>query len=149
MSQISGAASLDNALGNAGTQQSRFSEMNTEDFIKIIFTELTNQDPLQPNDTGALLEQLNSIRSIESDIALTNQLEALVTENQLAAASNMLGKLVTGRTENLDAAGGIVVSALKQGDEIMLELADASIIPIGNVESVLDPAMFAPAGGNG
>ncbi len=137
MSQISGATSVDLAVN--GTSANRFSELESEDFLRIIFTELTNQDPLQPNDTSALLEQLNSIRSIESDIQLTNQLEALVTENQLASASNLLGKLVTGRSESLDAVAGKVVAVRRQGDEINLELEDGTIMPFTNVESVVDP----------
>ena len=64
MSAISDAA----VAANGPTRQnaSRFNELASEDFIQIIFTELTNQDPLAPNDTSALLDQLNSIRSIES-----------------------------------------------------------------------------------
>ena len=31
---------------------SRFSEMSTEDFIRIIFTELSSQDPFQPRVGG-------------------------------------------------------------------------------------------------
>jgi flagellar basal-body rod modification protein FlgD len=100
MSQISSATSTDAAL--AGASSNRFSEMSTEEFIDIIFTELTNQDPLQPNDTSALLDQLNSIRSIESDIALAGQLEALVTENQLSAASAMIGKFVGGLSQDFE-----------------------------------------------
>ena len=138
MSQISGATSVDLAVNSAPAN--RFSELESEDFLRIIFTELTNQDPLQPNDTGALLEQLNSIRSIESDVQLTNQLEALVTENQLASASNLLGKFVTGRSAELDAAAGTVVAVVRQGDQINVQLEDGTIVPFGNVETVVDPS---------
>lgn len=141
MSQLSSATALDRTMGS--TTPNRFSEMETEDFIRIIFTELTNQDPLQPNDTGALLEQLNSIRSIESDIKLTGKLEALVTENQLAAASGMIGRLIEGRTEDLQRVQGFVVSAKRESDEISLELDSGWQIPIENVETVVDPSIFA------
>ena len=74
MSSIQAAAGVQ-AGGASGA--SSFSSMNSEEFVKIIFTELQNQDPFQPNDSSALLEQLNSIRSIESDMALTDQLKAI------------------------------------------------------------------------
>ena len=64
--------------------------------MKIIFTELQQQDPFKPNDSSALLDQLNSIRQIESDMQLTEQLESIVFQNQLASASNMIGKVVQG-----------------------------------------------------
>ena len=121
------------------TQQSRFSEMSSEDFVKIIFTELTNQDPLQPNDTNALLEQLNSIRSIESDIELTNKLDALVSENQLASASSMVGKFIGGLTPDAQRVAGYVVSAIRQGDSISLELDNGWLVPMSGVETIIDP----------
>ena len=120
-----------------GSSTDAYAAMGSEDFIRVMFTELTNQDPLQPNDTNALLEQLNSIRSIESDVVLTEKLEALVTENQLASASNLIGKVISGRTEEFDLAEGIVVGVRREGDEVKLELEDGTVVPYRNVESVV------------
>jgi flagellar basal-body rod modification protein FlgD len=121
---------------------SRFSEMSTEEFIRIIFTELSNQDPFQPNDSSALLEQLNSIRSIESDIKLTEQLQKLVTENQLAAASGMIGKFIGGLSEENVRVAGFVVSAVRRGDSTALELDNGWFVPISSVETVIDPDLL-------
>ena len=121
---------------------SRFSEMSTEDFIRIIFTELSSQDPFQPNDSAALLEQLNSIRSIESDMQLTERLESLVSENQLASASGMIGKFIGGLTEDNNRVAGFVVSVIRQGDNITLELDNGWLVPITGVETVIDPDLL-------
>ncbi len=144
---MNSVASLDSGGGHTGPVN-QFSEMKTEDFVKIIFTELTNQDPFEPNDSSALLEQLNSIRSIESDVALTDQLKSLVTENQLASASNMIGKYVDGMNEDNDKVSGYVVSVSRQGDSVMLELDNGWTLPIDRVESIVDPAMFADPNGS-
>ena len=40
--------------------------LGSEEFLKIILTELTSQDPLSPNDTSALLDQISTIRSIKT-----------------------------------------------------------------------------------
>ena len=48
-----------NALAGSGTASatgSRFNELSSDEFIKIIFTELQNQDPIKPNDSGARLQ---------------------------------------------------------------------------------------------
>ena len=140
MSQISDAVATDSLVRTGRTNA--FSEMSTEDFIRIMFTELTNQDPFQPNDSAALLDQLNSIRSIESDMKITEQLQTLVTENQLASASNMIGKFIAGRTEDFTTVTGFVVSVIRQGDTINLELDTGWWVPIENVETVLDPQIF-------
>jgi flagellar basal-body rod modification protein FlgD len=130
----------------AATQpQNRFSEMKSEDFIRIIFTELTNQDPFSPNDSAALLEQLNSIRSIESDMTLTTQLQALVLENQIASAGNLIGKVIGGLTQDSQRVAGYVVSVLRQGDSVLLELDNGWQVPVSNVETIIDPAILADA----
>ncbi len=119
-----------------------FGEMSSEDFIRIIFTELSHQDPFQPNDSSALLDQLNSIRSIESDIKLTAQLEALVLGNKMASAGNLLGQIVGGLSQTNDRVLGFVISVNRQADEVFLELDSGDIIPFDNVETVVDPIVF-------
>ena len=49
------------------TTPNGFSALTSEQFIKVIFTELSKQDPLQPSDSSKLLEQLSSIRSIQAE----------------------------------------------------------------------------------
>lgn len=144
MSSISAAAGLDSQV--RGALPNRFSELTTEEFIQIIFTELVNQDPLQPNDTSALLDQLDSIRSIESDLELSRSLERLVTENQLASASGLIGKQVTGRTEDLDRVTGMVVGAQREGDRVRLRLDGGAMVAIDDLDSIVDPAA---SGGTG
>lgn len=123
--------------------------MSSEDFVKIIFTELTNQDPFKPNDSSALLQQMSSIRSIESDIKLTDQLKSLVSQNQLTAAGGMIGKFVGGLTIDNRRVAGIVVAASREGDNINLDLDNGWSVPINNVEKVINPDPPAANGGTG
>jgi flagellar basal-body rod modification protein FlgD len=120
----------------------RFSDLSSEDFIKIIFTELSNQDPFKPNDSSALLQQLSSIRSIESDLTLTDQLKSLVTQNQLSAAGGMIGKFIGGVTDDNKRVAGIVVSVARENDKVNLELDNGWVVPINNVERVIDPGQL-------
>ncbi|MEY3026440.1 MAG: hypothetical protein RLZZ238_1337 [Planctomycetota bacterium] len=128
-----------NALAGSGSTAasgSRFNELSSEEFIRIIFTELQNQDPFKPNDSGALLEQLNSIRSIESDIQMQNRLESIVFQNQLSSAGALIGKRVAGLTSTADRVGGTVQSVARSGDEIALVLDNGWIIPMENIEYI-------------
>ena len=50
------------------TTGNRFAELSTEDFMRVLFTELQNQDPLKPQDSSKMLEQLSSLRNIESQL---------------------------------------------------------------------------------
>ena len=144
MSHINATSPADSAL-QTGVPNG-FGEMSTSDFIRIIFTELTHQDPFAPNDSSALLEQLNSIRSIESDLQLVDQLKSLVFENQFALAAGLMGKYLTGLTESLDRVSGYVVSVLREGDSVQLELDNGWRVPLGSVENVTDTSAGPPAG---
>ncbi len=134
MSQISASNPVDQALTSRTGNQ--FNSMSSEDFLQIMFAELSNQDPFQPNDSAALLEQLNSIRSIESDIRLVDQLQALVLENQLASAANLIGKMVTGLSDGNQRVTGEVIAVHRQGDDVQLELDSGYLLPVGAVENI-------------
>jgi flagellar basal-body rod modification protein FlgD len=136
MSQISAFDPTEAALRTS--TPSGFSSLKSEDFIRVIFAELANQDPFQPSDSAALLEQLSSIRSIESDLELIDRLDSLVFENQLASASNLVGKLVSGLTASNDRVAGVVVSVIRHGDQLSLELDNGWLIPIESVEEIRD-----------
>lgn len=146
MSSIPAAAGIQTG-GASGT--SGFSEMKSEDFVKIIFTELQNQDPFQPNDSAALLEQLNSIRSIESDMQMTKQLESIVLQNQLAGAGNLIGRYVQGMAEGGLRVDGNVISVVRQGDRIGVELDTGWIIEVEQIELIVDEELLNPSAGGG
>ncbi len=124
----------------AGSSVNRFNEMSSEDFMQIIFTELQQQDPFEPNDSSALLDQLNSIRQIESDISMTEKLEEIVFQNQLSSAGNLLGKAVQGILPTGDSVAGTVLSVVRQGDSVSLELSSGWMLPMDNVEVIVDPS---------
>ncbi len=109
---------------------------------------MQNQDPFKPNDSSALLEQLNSIRSIESDIQLSKDLESIVFQNQLSSAGNLIGKRVAGLTADNERVGGTVKSVARSGDEIALVLDNGWVLPIDNVEYI-DSQPTAPGTGTG
>ena len=137
MSAIQGTAA--NVVSGVGGSN-RFNELSSEDFMKIIFTELQQQDPFEPNDSSALLEQLNSIRAIESDIELTKNLEDIVFQNQLATAGNMIGKTVEGLTATNDRVVGNVFAVIREGNDVTLQLDSGWEIPANNVQVIVDPA---------
>jgi len=137
MSAIQGAAA--NMVGGT-TGSNRFNELSSEDFMQIIFTELQQQDPFEPNDSSALLEQLNSIRAIESDIDLTKNLESIVFQNKLASAGNLIGKTVEGVMPTGDRVVGNVFAVIRQGDDVSLQLDSGWELPADNVQVIVDPA---------
>ncbi len=118
--------------------RNRFEDLTSEDFMKIMFTELSNQDPLEPQDTQALLNQINTVRSIESNVQLMTQLTELVSQNQFAMAGTLVGKTISGLDESFLPVQGRVKSAAVEGNQIMLTLASGERVPMDNIESILE-----------
>lgn len=119
-----------------------FSAMSSEEFVEIMFTELTNQDPLQPNDTQALLSQIDTIRSIEADQAVTATLEQLVKQNEVSAASGLIGKFVTGLTDAGLRAASYVDSVSVTSEGTVLNLNSGVRIPLDRVDEIIDPQLL-------
>jgi flagellar basal-body rod modification protein FlgD len=138
MSAINSATGS-NSTGRPSTSTDAFSSMTSEEFIKIIFAELTNQDPLSPNQTKDLLQQVSTIRSIESDVQLSDKLDDLVRQDQVSSASSLVGKFVAGKTSSGTKVAGFVGSVTITRDGPVLNLSDTVSIPIDNVEQVIDP----------
>ncbi len=136
-SSLSGTQALSTTTGSGIASQ--FSQLTSEDFVKIMMTELTSQDPLKPNDSNALLQQFSSLRNIESSLALQNKLTDVVSQNQLSTAGALLGKYVQGYTDNFDAAEGVVRSISQTSDGPVLNLASGARIPFKNVANIFEP----------
>lgn len=125
-----------------------FSALSSEDFTQIILTELSKQDPLQPNDTNALLQQLSTIRSIQSDTDLSDQLSALVAQSDFASAAGLIGRSVSGLSEELRRVQGLVQSVSRTEQGPVLTLASGQRVPFSNVDQVdaLRPATTTGGG---
>ena len=121
----------------AGTNRG-FAELSSEEFMSILISELKNQDPLDPQDTTALLEQLSSLRSIESQTSLQEDLADLVEQNQVASASNLIGKIVQGVDTTNTNATGLVVSVRVTDDGVFLELDNGRSMSMSQVTAITD-----------
>lgn len=140
MSAISGTGG--SAAAPAGANDA-FSAMSSVDFMKIIFTELTNQDPLAPNETKDLLDQVSVIRSIESDLSLSKELKTMVRQNEITSSSSLVGKFVTGLTSSSTEVMGFVDSVTVTRDGIRLNLSSGYSIDLNGVREIIDPDIIA------
>lgn len=127
------------------------SQLKVEDFINMMVTQLQNQDPMEPAKNEQLLSQMSQIGQLQSQQELTanqklltDSLKSMVQQNNIGAASNLIGKevegtgeknadgttsKVTGKVEGVSVLNGAVTLRLDSGEKIALE----------NVTSVLNP----------
>ena len=116
-----------------------FGGISSEDFMSMILSELANQDPLKPNDTAQLLNQISTIRSIESDESMLSSLDNMVESNEFASAANLIGTLISGLTEESRRVADVVLSVSRTPDGPVLNLFDGSRVPFDKVDEVVAP----------
>lgn len=132
--------SLTSALDSSaeGTVKANgFSALDSESFIKIIFTELSKQDPLKPSDTNTLLQQLSSLRTIQSDIDMSDKLKDLVGQNEMSSAAGLIGRPVSGLTDTYERVTDVVLSVSKTSAGPVLTLVGGARIAMHNVDEIL------------
>lgn len=135
MSAISpfGSSNSGNSSANA------LSTLSSDEFLQIIFTELSNQDPLSPNDTSATLDQLSTLMSIESDTQMVQSLTQLVGQNELTAASSLIGSLVVGTSLDNRQVADLVISVSMTQDGPVLNLFDGSRMFFSDIIEIVGP----------
>lgn len=134
----------------ASSSAGGFAALSSDEFLEIIFAELSAQDPLEPQDTQALLDQINSLREIEADLALQDQLGELVDQNGFATAANLIGNLVSGITTDGRRAADLVLSVSQTAEGPVLNLFDGSRMLFSMVDEVIGPLdLDVPDDGSG
>src|SRR5437763_16940009 len=81
-----GAANPSQAL-NGALQQASSNQLGEQQFLQLLVTQLTNQDPLQPQDQSQFLAQLAQFSTVEG----VNNMASAQSKVQ---ASGLLGKTV-------------------------------------------------------
>lgn len=124
---------------NNSNSPSAISQLSSDEFLDIVLQEIQNQDPLEPNDTSQMLEQLSTIKSIQSDSDMIDSLGELVGQNELASASGLIGKLVSGLNNENNRVAGIVESVTQGSDGVSLQLDDGTRVPMSRLDAILAP----------
>ena len=143
MSAIQSATGVASGSSAGTAPGDKYSSMSSGDFLKVMFAELTRQDPLQPSETKDLLAQISTIRSIESDLGLNDSLKQLVKQNEAAGASNLVGQTVKGLDGRGESTTGVVRSVRISRDGTSLNLVDGRSIAIKDLQEILG---FIPDG---
>ena len=127
------------SLSNPNSSTDAFSALTSGQFLQIIFTELTNQDPLEPNGTQDMINQLSSLRSIESDSQMVSSLQSMVRQTEFASASQLIGSLVSGITLDNRRVSDLVISVSNTQDGPVLNMFDGSRMFFRNVDEIVGP----------
>ena len=92
-------------------------DVDLNDFLKLMLTQLQNQDPLSPTDNAALMQQVGQLRSISSNDQLVTTLKGFSNTQELTTASSLIGKTIKGLDVGAKEVSGEVTSVSVKIDE--------------------------------
>lgn len=129
------------AIGGGGTAAGRVSndalrDLGMDDFLKLMISELQNQDPLSPMDNSQLLQQISQMREIASTSSLTDTLQAVLLGQSINNASSLIGKQVRVLNASGDYITGNVEKVSVAQGNVQLYVAGQPVA-LGNVSEIL------------
>lgn len=129
LSSLFPAATSPQKTGNKG-------ELGQEQFLKLLITQLKNQDPLNPMESVEFTSQLAQFSSLEQLFSVGDDLEAIKTSLQSQEGDQLvqyIGKKVTSEGSNMTVEGGESGTAtfrLEDDAEVWVSIYTADGIPV-------------------
>jgi flagellar basal-body rod modification protein FlgD len=123
------------------------SSLDKDAFLKLLVSQVKNQDPLQPAGSTEYVAQLAQFSSLEQmqnlndnivGLALLQQNNALLS--QLTQSSALIGQTVEWTDPETGAVHSGEVSSVKLQDGLALLEIDGQDVPLGYVTQVIGPA---------
>lgn len=109
-------------ISSASNQSSR---INQQDFLKILLTQLTAQDPLKPMDNTAFVAQLAQFTQMEQTQQLSISMNQLVSVQTAIQTIGLLGRTV-GLADSGGATEGQVTGVSVNGSSPVLTIHPAT-----------------------
>ena len=109
------------AIGST-TAASPTTKLTLDDFLKVLLTQLTYQDPLKPLDNQEFMAQIAQFTTLEQTQQVNNNIQALLNNQSSLQSVGLIGRTVDIQTDSGPLTG--TVSALSfAGTQPLLTLA--------------------------
>jgi flagellar basal-body rod modification protein FlgD len=132
---------LSPALGGAATPSAAAAsstQIDRDMFLKLMVTQLKNQDPMNPTDSAEFLAQTAQFTSLEKLEEVADQSAQAYSAQMAFGASSLVGRTVTYTgTDGVEATG--TVSSVRFGPS-------GPVLGVGDVEVALDRVSAVEAG---
>lgn len=107
------------AAGNAATA------VGLQDFLRILLTQLSYQDPLKPMDNQQFMAQMAQFTALEQSQRLNDQVERLLLNQASLQSVGLIGRSVE-VTDGQGVTSGVVASLSLQGEAPLVNVTTAA-----------------------
>jgi flagellar basal-body rod modification protein FlgD len=122
MARIPGLNTFNPVFDQQQVDGGGINDVNIDDFLKIMITELQNQDPLNPLENDELIAQISQIRSVGATEKLTETLDSVLLGQNISSATNLIGAEVDALSDDNQEVSGVVDRVSVAGGQPKLHL---------------------------
>ena len=112
--------------------------LGEDDFLKLLATQLSAQDPMQPTDDTQFISQMASFSSLQQMSTLNTNFTGFATSQTAAQAPSYLGKQVSVTDSTGTAVSGIATAYHVTDGAVTLTI-NGTDYPVGSVTGVSLP----------
>jgi flagellar basal-body rod modification protein FlgD len=116
---------ISTAAAIGSPQASQSSNIGIEDFLKILTSQLNNQDPLKPVDNQEFVAQIAQFATLEQSRQLNAKIDSLLSVQSSTQSIGLLGRTVDFTQSGQTLSGKVTGLALASGQP-MLSITTAS-----------------------
>lgn len=125
-----GSSTSTNSTGNSTTSTSSTTgaSVDYQSFLKLLVTEMQNQDPTNPIDSTQYMAQLAAFSNVEQATITNTKLDQLLNTSALSQADNLIGHTMTsadgttsGTVKSVTLVSGGLTATLDDGSTIAVE----------------------------
>ncbi|HEV7318841.1 MAG TPA: flagellar hook capping FlgD N-terminal domain-containing protein [Ensifer sp.] len=110
----------------------RANSLNQEDFLKILLTQLTYQDPMKPVDNQQFLAQMAQFTSLEQTQQLNDKIAVLISNQAALQSVGLIGRTVD-ITANGSTVTGSVTALSLSGESPLITVKTAAGATLANI----------------
>ncbi len=107
-SSTASALQSSSSSSSSSNPNNALTSLNLDQFLKLMVTQLQNQDPLNPTDNNQILQQISSMQQINSSSKLNSTLDSVLLGQNISSASTLVGKTIKGIDDQGNAVNGVV-----------------------------------------
>ncbi|SLJ97730.1 MULTISPECIES: flagellar hook capping FlgD N-terminal domain-containing protein [unclassified Paenibacillus] len=128
------------SAANKATTSAATTELGKDQFLKILITQLQNQDPMQPMEDKEFIAQMAQFSSVEQLVNISSQLKTL--NQSLGTVSGMIGREISWLSSNKEDNGTLrkgIVDSIIVRDGVQYAKVGKDEIKLDEIIQVTNP----------
>jgi flagellar basal-body rod modification protein FlgD len=102
-------------------------------FLKLLVTEMKNQDPTKPMDSTEYVAQLANFSNVEQSVQTNKKLDQILQGTTISQAGSLIGHKLTSADGTVS---GVISQIRIYDDGLMAILADGTEVPVASGVSI-------------